>query len=124
MSLRDLAQAHLKGLSHCPTPYSVPAGQNGSSQYFPGLSAVPPLWDSGTKKRPVDDAGTNGTSGTLGTNGTSGTKSLPVDKTETDHRCACGGVGVVASGWFLRDQTRARWTCSECFRRERQEVRS
>lgn len=36
------------------------------------------------------------------------------------HRCACGGVGIVATGWFLRDQSRARWTCSECFRLDRE----
>jgi hypothetical protein len=33
------------------------------------------------------------------------------------HRCACGAVGVIGAGWFLREPTRARWYCGPCFRR-------
>lgn len=30
------------------------------------------------------------------------------------HRCDCGKIGVVGTGWFLRDLSRARWFCSGC----------
>ncbi len=45
---------------------------------------------------------------------------MSVSEKFSGHQCACGAVGIVASGWFLRDQSRARWTCSECFRRDRE----
>ena len=32
------------------------------------------------------------------------------------HRCGCGEVAVIGVGWFLRDQSRARWLCAECYR--------
>lgn len=32
------------------------------------------------------------------------------------HRCDCGEVGVIGVGWFLRDPSRARWMCAECYR--------
>lgn len=31
------------------------------------------------------------------------------------HLCACGAVGLIATGWFLREPERARWFCSSCF---------
>jgi hypothetical protein len=146
VSLRELAQAHLQAsgdglsrvLSQCPTAYSVPAGQNAKTPANPGLSAVPPLRDSGTKNQPVNDAGTTGTSGTLGTNGTVGTASLPVDVAAgserknraavraglTDRWCDCGTMATVAIGRFRasRDNPEgvARWLCAECFRRDRE----
>lgn len=137
MSLRDLAQAHLQAsgdglsrvLSHCPNPYSVPAGQNAKTPANPGLSAVPPLRDSGTKNRPVDDDGTNGTSGTNGTVGTSGTKNLPVDVAAgserknraamrdglTDRWCAvCGSLATLAVLNPAAPRS-ARWLCEYHF---------
>lgn len=32
------------------------------------------------------------------------------------HRCACGEVGVIGVGWFLRRPECARWFCGECYR--------
>jgi hypothetical protein len=32
------------------------------------------------------------------------------------HRCACGAVGIIATGWFLRSPEKARWYCGECYR--------
>jgi hypothetical protein len=34
------------------------------------------------------------------------------------HRCACGAVGIIATGWFLRSPEKARWYCGECYRTE------
>lgn len=45
---------------------------------------------------------------------------MSVSEKFSGHRCACGRVGIVADGWFLRDQSRAKWACSECFRRDRE----
>lgn len=48
---------------------------------------------------------------------------MSVSEKFSGHLCACGGVGVIASGWFLRDQNRARWVCGACYAREKREER-
>lgn len=30
------------------------------------------------------------------------------------HRCACGSIGSIGVGWFLREPGRARWFCAAC----------
>lgn len=30
------------------------------------------------------------------------------------HYCACGAPASVAHGWFLQDQSKARWYCASC----------
>lgn len=49
------------------------------------------------------------------TEGVSRPLHAPASDPET-HRCACGEVGVIGVGWFLRDQSRARWLCAKCYR--------
>jgi hypothetical protein len=34
------------------------------------------------------------------------------------HKCQCGAVAVIGVGWFLREPSRARWFCSECYSSE------
>ncbi len=34
------------------------------------------------------------------------------------HRCACGEVGIIATGWYLHSPEKARWYCGECYRTE------
>lgn len=38
------------------------------------------------------------------------------EATPEAHRCACGAVGMIATGWFLRSPERAQWFCAECFK--------
>jgi hypothetical protein len=40
------------------------------------------------------------------------------ESTPEVHRCACGAVGIIATGWFLRSPEKARWYCGECYRTE------
>lgn len=88
MSLRELARKHLATLakpmlSQAGQYRDVPAGQDGSSPYSSGRSAVPSSVPGGTANRDagtdvplgtVRDAGTSGTLGTVGTVGTVGTR--------------------------------------------------
>jgi hypothetical protein len=30
--------------------------------------------------------------------------------------CACGALGTIGVGWFVRSPERARWFCGECYR--------
>jgi hypothetical protein len=50
-------------------------------------------------------------------------KSAPREEPDI-HRCACGSIGMIGTGWFLRGPSRERWYCSSCFERLRAEGRA
>lgn len=35
----------------------------------------------------------------------------------TVDRCACGSVGIIGVGWFLRSPAEGKWFCSPCYLR-------
>ncbi len=51
------------------------------------------------------------------------TKSAPTEWPKT-HRCACGSIGSIGHGWFVRQPEKATWYCGPCFKRLRAEGRA
>jgi len=91
MALRELARAHLESLRKEPVsacPVSGRLGMSGPDKTI--LDTASP--DKSDKPDRMDGS----------------------DKPDT-HRCACGSIGSIGVGWFLRQPDRASWYCGPCF---------